>query len=123
MKFLPTVLIVYGIINIVGGVVGFAMAGSPASLIAGGTAGVLIVLCGVAAKNKPALAYRSAAILTLILLGFWVFRIVELNNEGRSIMMALGNTILAIMVFGLLGYGHFAAQKRRVAGQNSEKHS
>jgi uncharacterized membrane protein (UPF0136 family) len=123
MKFLPIVLIVYGIINIAGGAMGFAMAGSPASLIVGGIAGLLILLCGVAAKKKPGMAYRSAAILTLILLGFWVFRIVELSNDGRPIMMALGNAVLAIVVFGLLGYGHFAAQKRRAAGQHPEGHS
>ncbi len=109
MKGLNTVLYVYGGIIIVGGIIGYAAAGSIWSLVTGLVAGDLIILLTYLTKTKPAMAYRTLGIVVLALAGFWAYRIYEVLGQSKSPMMAIGNLALAIIVFGMLGYSHFAA--------------
>lgn len=115
-------LLIYGIINLLGGAMGTVMtsrSGKPefSSLIAGGTAGLILIALFILVPKKPAMAYRTAGVLTLVLLGFWVTRVMRLMAEDRSIMMAAGNIGLAVIVLGVLAYAHFAAQKAKAVNQ------
>ncbi len=110
-----TVVLIYGILVLLGGVAGYQISGSTASLAAGSGVGIALLLCYALAPKKPAMAFRTAGMLTLAMLGFWIYRTVTLMNEGKSIMMAAGNIVLAAVVLGLLAYAHFNAVKQKAA--------
>ena len=108
-------VVLYGLINIAGGLMAYLMpkVQSVASLVVGGTAGILLITCGIVAKNNPGAGLRMAGVISLLLGGFWVYRINEVIGQGKSPMMAVGNLVLALVVLGTLGFGHMAASKKR----------
>jgi len=59
----------YGLVTLVGGVIGYVKANSTASLIAGGICGVLLLLCAAGIFRYPAVSLVSSTILALLLLG------------------------------------------------------
>jgi uncharacterized membrane protein (UPF0136 family) len=115
MSWLRTVLFVYGFINIAGGFMGFMMAKSVMSLVVGGLAGLLVIACAAMAASKPAMAFRAAGVISLALLGFWIFRFTEVSAAGKSTMMPMMNIVLGVVVFGCLAYGHLSKTRRRNA--------
>ncbi len=130
-----TVVLIYGILVLLGGVAGFVMGKSTVSLIAGGGVGTALLVCYALAAKKPAMAFRTAGMLTLVMLGFWIYRTVGVLQEpgsplvswiyqstglkyaGKSIMMPAGNIVLAAAVLGLLAYAHFSAVKQKAASE------
>lgn len=112
-----TVVLIYGILVLLGGVAGYRYGNSTASLIAGGSVGTALLVCYALAPKKPAMAFRTAGMLTLAMLAFWIYRTVGLMNEGKSIMMSAGNIVLAAVVLGLLAYAHFSAVKQKAASE------
>lgn len=105
----------YGLINIAGGIIGFATANSIMSLIVGGLSGLFLVYLAWAAETKPAFALRTAGIVTFVLLAFWVYRFESLRQAGDKTMMAMMNLGLAVGVLAILVGGHLAAQKKNAA--------
>lgn len=108
------VVAVYGLVNILGGLFAFLSPSSKSvwSLVVGGTAGLLFLWFAAIAGKKPGFAFRAAAALAVTLAAFWVFRISEVVQLGKSPFMAVGNLILAIIVFGVLTGGHFLAMRK-----------
>ena len=106
---------VYGAVNILGGLMAYLSPNirSVWSLVVGGTAGLLLLFFAKAGETKPAMAFRGAAAVALILACFWVYRITEVTAAGKSPMMAIGNLVLAVAVFATLGAGHMLASKKR----------
>jgi uncharacterized membrane protein (UPF0136 family) len=79
----------YGLISILGGYIGFSK-GSSASLIAGGIAGILLLVCAGGVYGKPAWALSGAIVVALALVGRFVgtlFKepIGQVLNEGKGI--------------------------------------
>ncbi|MFQ3586546.1 MAG: TMEM14 family protein [Fimbriimonadaceae bacterium] len=107
------VVVVYGVINILGGLMGFLASGSVASLVVGVLSGLLLIGAGAIAGPKPALGYRAAGILTLLLVAFWIYRIGVVVGQDKSPMMAVMNLVLAAAVFLALGLGHLMAVRKR----------
>lgn len=122
MSWLNIVLYIYGFINIAGGVIGFVVGKSPWSLAIGATFGVLVLLLTSMTKSKPAMAYRTLGVLSIALLGFWIFRINEVMGQGKSPGMAIMNAALSLVVFALLGISHMmAVGKRKAEGLQEPK--
>lgn len=115
MAWQAVLVLVYGIINVLGGVMGFVMSQSTMSLIAGGVSGALLIATAVSAKKHPSMAYRIAGVLTLALLAFWVYRITQVENP----MMPMGNAGLAVVVFVSLAISHIVAVSKRKREQSS----
>lgn len=113
MTWLRRVLVAYGIVNVLGGVIGLVMAKSALSLVAGAVAGALLIWFGLIAGTKPAMAFRTAGFVCLALGAFWIYRTLEVVSQNKSPMMAVGNLALAALVFGMLTGAHFAALERR----------
>lgn len=111
MNWVRVMILVYGVINFLGGTMGFVMTGSIESVIAGGVFGVLLVLCALFASKAPALCYRGAGVLALLLLLFWANRLNVVMQAGESPMMPAGNLGLAALVIVLLVVAHFAGVK------------
>ena len=66
---------VYGVFTLTGGVIGFLKAGSAASLLAGGTSGIVLLVCAYAAARGARAALLVSLAVALILgvrfLGTW----------------------------------------------------
>lgn len=115
MTWPRALLYVYGMINITGGVIGYFKGNSMMSLIVGGSFGLVILYLATIAKTKPGVGFRAAAVLTVGLGVFWGMRMMNLQNEGKSTMMAMMNLGLAIGVFALLTLAHLMASGKRRA--------
>lgn len=102
----------YGLINVAGGIIGMATAGSLWSLIVGGLSGLFLIYLAWAAETKPGFAMRTAGIVTFLLMAFWVFRYTTLMRAGEKTMMAMGNLGLAVVVLAILAGGHMLATKK-----------
>jgi len=113
--WLRYLLVFYGLVNMGGGIFAYLSPKSHSlkSLLVGCVAGLLLVLCGVFAKSKPALSFRSSGIIVFGLGVFWIYRTVSLMQASKSIAMSAGNLLLAAVVMALLLYGHFSAIDRR----------
>jgi len=57
----------YGLIALVGGLIGYLKAGSVASLIAGGGSGLLLLVCAVLARQKPTPGLIGALVVSFLL--------------------------------------------------------
>jgi uncharacterized membrane protein (UPF0136 family) len=112
MTWPKVVLAVYGVINVVGGMMGYATAQSMQSLIAGVSFGVLFIALYVLAGQRPLVSYVLGIVLTMILGAFWIYRLGKLQEEGKSVTMAMGNAGLAVLVILLLIIALFASRPR-----------
>lgn len=109
------VVLLFGLVNIAGGIGGYMMAKSVYSLIAGVGAGLLLLLCAAVAPQRPGFAYRFAGLISLLLVVFWAYRTYQVSEQGKSVAMPVGNLVLAAIVFLLLAGSHFAKVRSRGA--------
>jgi len=103
MPWLSIAVIVYGIAVAAGGVMGFAMKGSVASLVSGGVSGILLMALGVISKDNPKFGFGISAGIALALIGLFVFRYLQ----TKSPMPAFGVIGLSVVMLVLLVVGHF----------------
>ncbi|MET0412705.1 MAG: TMEM14 family protein [Polyangiaceae bacterium] len=80
----------YGILSLVGGVMGFVKAGSRASLIAGGVSGVLLIGSAVLAASNPVLGLVIACVVSAALIA----------RFAKSAFGAGAKPVARVMVFG-----------------------
>lgn len=74
MKVTAKVVFFYGLLIIFGGVLGYVQGGSKASLISGGSSGLLLLMCAhFISKGKIAAQYCALA-LTFLLDGIFTYR-------------------------------------------------
>lgn len=80
----------YGIVAIVGGTIGYAVAGSVASIIAGGASGLLLILCAVGTIYfKPLWCLLGAAVISIALLIQFLPKVVHyLNGTAETLAPA-----------------------------------
>ncbi len=93
----------YGLVALVGGIIGYVKASSTASLVAGGVSGILLLLCAVGVFRLPIWSAIGAIIISLLLLGrFGSYVIHHFNMEQltgeRTGVVALIMTIGGILV-------------------------
>jgi uncharacterized membrane protein (UPF0136 family) len=105
MNTVPTVHLIavvvtalYGLVSLVGGVMGF-MKGSTASLIAGGIAGVLLLLCAFGITRLPVWSLAGAIVISLALLGrFGVAVVRNFDLSERAGVVAFVMTVGGVLV-------------------------
>jgi uncharacterized membrane protein (UPF0136 family) len=88
--------VAYGVIALVGGLIGFVKAGSVASLIAGGGSGVLLIVAGVLVGSKPKLGLGLALAISLLLLGRFASTAIKSGPSAIAIVMIVGG--LAVLI-------------------------
>jgi uncharacterized membrane protein (UPF0136 family) len=92
--------LVYGLIVIAGGAVGFAKAGSMPSLIMGTTFGTLLLCSGWFMLGQSTLAYFASVALSGILALFFIYRFVTTwSFMPAGLMAILSLLILALLLF------------------------
>jgi uncharacterized membrane protein (UPF0136 family) len=90
----------YGVLSLVGGVMGYVKAKSRASLIAGGVSGVLLIGGAVLALSHPAAGLAIASVVSLAL----VFRFAKsLLAKGKSpvALVMVGGGVAVLVTAGL----------------------
>jgi uncharacterized membrane protein (UPF0136 family) len=92
-------VIFFGILTLVGGLMGYVSASSLPSLIAGSLAGTLLIISGIAMWKRSVLGYFAACALCVILLIFFGNRFWQtgkLMPPGLMTFASLGVFILLI---------------------------
>jgi uncharacterized membrane protein (UPF0136 family) len=93
LAFVPNYLYLFGVLTIAGGVVGFLKAKSNASLIAGGIAGVALLVSGYLASTKGSLGFVVGLVISLALAG----RFVSAFVKTRKVMPAGMMSVLSVL--------------------------
>jgi len=116
MKFVDVVVLLFAILSIVMGILGFTGTfegkSSVISLIAGGGAGAILIGSLALAKTKPRAGRITAAVVTLLLLLKFGG---DIAKKGFQIYPAGIMAIAALFTFGVLMGGHFMAVSKAKA--------
>ena len=95
-KLARGVAVVYGLIALIGGLIGFLKAGSAASLIAGGASGVLLIVAGLLVGSKPKAGLILALVVSIALLGRFVSGAIKSGPNAIALVMIIGG--LAVLL-------------------------
>jgi uncharacterized membrane protein (UPF0136 family) len=90
--------IVFGVLTIVGGVVGYIKAGSVASIIAGSVAGVLLLVAALLLPEHRAIGLATAFIISLLLAAQFVPKFIRTGRVMPAGMMSILSVIGIIAV-------------------------
>ena len=108
MPWLLAVMLIYGLFNIVLGVEAYMSKGSLPSLIAAGGLGLVVIACAALAKTNPRVAYITATVVALLIIG----RFMKPALEGTIWPATVIVIVSAIFALTLIG-AHFIAVKKR----------
>jgi uncharacterized membrane protein (UPF0136 family) len=96
--------IAYGILAIVGGILGYVQANSKISLIAGCGCGILLLISGILQLQGQAWGLLAAIVITVILLLAFIMRFIKTRKfMPAGLMLILGIPSLAAMIGQLFG--------------------
>ncbi len=82
--------VAYGLIALIGGLIGYLKAGSVASLIAGGASGVLLIVAGLLMGSKPRAGLVLGLVVSLALLGRFVSGAIKSGPSAIALVMIIG---------------------------------
>ena len=94
--------IVFGLLTIVGGVIGYAKAGSTASIIAGSISGILLLVAAYLLPEHLALGLGVAAVISIALAGRFVpifIRTGQVIPAGLMSVLSVLGIIMAIVAW------------------------
>ena len=86
-------LVVFGVLTIAGGVVGYVKAGSVASIIAGSITGVLLLVAAFLLPEHRAIGLATAFIVSLLLAGQFVPKFIRTGRLMPAGMMSILSVI------------------------------
>lgn len=89
--------IVFGLLTIVGGVIGYAKAGSTASIIAGSICGILLLVAAYLLPAHLALGLGVAAVISIALAGRFVPIFIKTGQAMPAGLMSVLSVIGIIM--------------------------
>jgi uncharacterized membrane protein (UPF0136 family) len=94
--------LIFGVLTIAGGIVGFVKAGSTASLIAGSITGILLLIAGFLLPEHQMAALSIALIVSLLLAGQFVpkfFRTGKVMPAGMMSVLSLIGLVVAVVAW------------------------
>lgn len=93
----------YGILAVVGGIVGYVQAQSKASLISGSISGVLLILAGILQLQGQSSGLILATVITAVLVIVFGIRLTKTRKfMPAGLMSVLGLVALGLMVSALI---------------------
>ncbi|MEO8180386.1 MAG: TMEM14 family protein [Deltaproteobacteria bacterium] len=87
---------VYGLIALIGGLIGYLSKGSVASLVAGGLSGCLLLAAAALVPQRPKLGLIGALVISLALTGRFVSAAAKAGPSTVALVMITGG--LAVLV-------------------------
>jgi uncharacterized membrane protein (UPF0136 family) len=115
-KVLDGLVLVYGLVLIALGVIGFMKDGSAISLGAGLASGIIVLIfLGITAKKRQ-IGRIGVAVVSLALLGQFGMKSLKAMNapdDGKAVWHVYTIAIASLIVFLALGLGHMSAMKER----------
>ena len=100
-------LIVYGLVSIVMGVLGYVNKHSVMSLVAGVAAGIIVIGAAAMAKTNPKVGFIACAVIALLMLGRFVPPVLKENQLYPAGIMVVSS--LAVLL--ALAVAHFQQPK------------
>lgn len=102
--FMPTKIyfVVFGLLTIAGGIMGFAKAGSTASLIAGSISGLLLLLSAFLLPSHAPIGLALGGIVSLLLIGYFLpafFRTGKMMPAGMMSLFSVLGMVFAIVAW------------------------
>lgn len=91
---------IYGLISLIGGIMGYVKAGSVASLVAGGISGILLLLCAFGIPRFPVVSLAVALIIALALAGRFGSVLARHRDDFSEHLATVGGTVGIIMIIG-----------------------
>jgi uncharacterized membrane protein (UPF0136 family) len=94
--------IIFGLLTIAGGAMGYVKAGSTASIIAGSISGVLLILSGFLVIPQPATGLVLGGLVSLLLIGYFLpafFRTGKLMPAGLMSLLSIIGVVIAIVAW------------------------
>ncbi|MBS0620487.1 MAG: TMEM14 family protein [Verrucomicrobia bacterium] len=92
------IVCVYGLLVLIGGLIGHFKAASAASLIAGGASGVLLLVCSWALYKRKKAAYPLSLLLVILLDAFFTYRFaLSLKFLPSGLMSLISLTVLVLL--------------------------
>jgi len=89
----------YGLVSVIGGIIGYVKANSTPSLIAGGIAGILLLVCAFGVSRLPVWSFVGAIVISVALLGkFGVAVVTNFDLSERSGVVAFVMTVGGVLV-------------------------
>ena len=89
--------IVFGLLTIVGGVIGYVKAGSTASIIAGSISGILLLVAAFLLPEHLAVGLALAAVISIALAGRFVPAFIKTGQAMPAGLMSVLSVIGVIM--------------------------
>ena len=89
--------IIFGLLTIIGGVMGYVRAGSMASIIAGSVSGILLLVAAFLMGNNPVAGLALAAVVSILLAGRFVPAFLKNGDFMPGGMMSVLSVIGIIM--------------------------
>jgi uncharacterized membrane protein (UPF0136 family) len=102
-KVAAGVMALYGLVAIVGGLIGYLRAGSVASVAAGVPSGVLLIACAAMTFQRPQWSLIGAIVVALAVGGFFASNLLKhLGDLGDFIQSSAGPRTIGMFVGALL---------------------
>jgi len=101
MKAPGVVILIFGFIVLGGGIIGYTTARSMASLIAGGTFGLLLLVSGLGVLRGKDMGFLMAPILTVLLTMFFGYRFAQSGEFMPSGLMGVLGLVALTLYFTL----------------------
>ncbi len=114
MGWLSICVIVYGIVMLMGGVMGYVTAKSVPSLITGLVSGMLLIGSMALAKTHPRIGYFLATLVTVALIGVFLERYMKVHGMRNIGLIALSGLMLVLLIVG-----HFMSGSSEPAHTNA----
>jgi uncharacterized membrane protein (UPF0136 family) len=89
--------IIFGLLTIIGGIIGFTSKGSVASIIAGSISGILLLVAAFLLPNNVATGLVLAAVVSLLLAGRFVPAFLKTGHWMPAGMMSILSVIGLVM--------------------------
>jgi uncharacterized membrane protein (UPF0136 family) len=90
--------ILYGILSLLGGILGYAKAQSKPSLISGTISGVLLIISGLAITQGAAWGWWFALILTFVLESVFFWRLIKTRKFMPAGLMVIAGIATLIII-------------------------
>jgi uncharacterized membrane protein (UPF0136 family) len=102
-KVAAVVIDLYGLVSLVGGIMGYLKAGSVASAAAGVPSGILLLIFGIFVLQRASWALIGAIVVALAVGGFFTSNLLKhTDNLGAFLQSSAGPRTLGMAVGGLV---------------------